>query len=149
MSAGDMSTCAIRTNGKLACWGYIGTRVPKGRFTAVSTSQSTSCAIRRDGRLVCWFAGDTELGVRWALEPTPAGRFTAVSATGSIPCAIRTDGTLACWGEEDVDPLLKVPPGSYTDISFPCAIRVDGALVCLWNPENWGGASPRRGRSPP
>jgi Regulator of chromosome condensation (RCC1) repeat len=38
ISVGQTSACAIRTNGKLACWGdnYPGFTPPNGRFTDVS-----------------------------------------------------------------------------------------------------------------
>jgi len=121
VSAGGNSTCAIRTDGTLWCWGYnlqgeLGTGDTADRLTpaqagtattwaTVSAGGSAACAVRRDGTLWCWGdnsqaepgTGDTN---EW-LTPARVGTATtwaAVSAGAEDTCAIRRNGTLWCWG---------------------------------------------------
>jgi hypothetical protein len=70
VSASDRHSCAIRTDGTLACWGnndYGQATPPAGQFSAVSIGGDHSCAIRTDGSLTCW--GSDRYGQ--ATLPTP------------------------------------------------------------------------------
>ena len=90
-----LHTCAIKTDGTLACWGDNDdgqASPPTGTFIAVSAGDYHTCAIKTDGTLACW--GWNEYGQ----ATPPTGTFTAVSAGYYHTCAIRTNGTLACWG---------------------------------------------------
>ena len=152
VSAGEVHTCAIRTDGTLACWGsddYGDMQPPDGgTYTAVSAGDSDgyTCAIRTDGTLACWYTSGPS-------ETRPAGTYTAVdvSEDWGTACAIRDDGTLACWGFPGGD--VAPPAGTFTAVSmaaeFACAIRTDGTLAC-WRltPSIRCGSSRRRGRSP-
>lgn len=65
LSVGNNHSCAIRVDGRLACWGanWAGqTDAPEGTYLAVSTGEIHSCAIRSDGARVCW-------GEPWAGTP--------------------------------------------------------------------------------
>ena len=125
MDAGDGSSCAIQTDGTLACWGNPTPQLT-GTYTAVNVGRLFACAIRTDGRLDC------SRGIAPADWWMPAGTFAAVSV-GELTgvCAIRTDGTLACW-----DPWTDqaAPAGTFTAVSAggvqSCAIRTDGTLAC-------------------
>ena len=128
VDAGFWSTCAIRTDGTLACWGWDeygrGVPPPAGTYKAVSAGKGMACAIATDGTLACWDDYDGT----WSPF---TGTFTAVSASRDSTCAIRTDGTLACFSSV----LSGQPAGTFTAISAgdyynACAIRTDGTLAC-------------------
>ena len=59
VSAGDYHTCAVRSDGQLACFGSNGDgqcNVPAGLgpVVAVSAGYSHTCAVRSDGQLACF-----------------------------------------------------------------------------------------------
>src|SRR5690606_18275510 len=92
--AGNYHTCAVRTDGTVACWGwdeYGQSSPPSGTFTSVSAGDIHTCGIRTDGTVSCW--GDSTNG-----KSSPSsGTFTAISAGISHTCAIRADGSVDCW----------------------------------------------------
>ena len=144
--AGNVHTCAIRTNGTLACWGdnSSGRRARLQAPSAQSRRQRPRVRVRTNGTLACW--GDNSYGQATA----PAGTFTAVGGGGYHTCAIRTNGTLACWGY-NVNGQATPPAGTFAAISeggfnHTCAIRTNGTLAC-WG---WGGrrAAPSRPPGP-
>ena len=70
LSVGAYHSCAIRTNGRLLCWGEDWTgqlRVPEGTFVAVSAGHTHTCAIRTDGSRECW--GDPWMSPKLVLDP--------------------------------------------------------------------------------
>jgi alpha-tubulin suppressor-like RCC1 family protein len=144
VSAGNVYTCGIRSDGALGCWGYEAygeATAPDGRFRSVSTGSVHTCAIRVDGTLACWGNG------AGGMTAAPDGAFTKLSTGASVACAIRVDGTLACWGNNDhfqatppPDAVVAVDAGT----NHACAIRSDGTLTCWGNNEN-GRANPPSG----
>src|SRR5204863_153395 len=89
VSAGLWHTCALRTDGTVACWGsnvgpgegfsggYLGQATPPmGTFTQVSAGAWHTCGLRPDGTVACW--GNNTQGQ----ATPPAGTFTRVSAGG-------------------------------------------------------------------
>src|SRR5207245_1196716 len=93
VSAGGDNTCALRTNGTVACWGDSNSgqaTPPAGSFTQVSAGGSHTCARQTDATVACW--GDN----RYGQATPPAGGFTQVSAGGAHTCGLKTDGTVAC-----------------------------------------------------
>jgi hypothetical protein len=144
VSAGIWHTCAIRTDGRLACWGddELGQLyAPGGTFIALDAGVYHTCAIRTDGRLACW--GWNEHGVTGA----PAGTYVAVSAGGDHNCAIRTNGTLVCWGSNEHGQ-LSAPSGTFVAVSaggfHTCGIRTDGTIAC-WGWDEGGMSTPPPG----
>jgi alpha-tubulin suppressor-like RCC1 family protein len=127
VSAGGGSTCAIRTDRTVWCWGgngfgQLGDGTRKERHkpvrvkdlsnvTAISATGGHSCAIRADGSAWCWghnFYG--ELG-SWArrntfgepdrLEPVRVedlGGIRAISGGYDHTCALRSGGRVWCFG---------------------------------------------------
>ena len=134
ISAGGDITCAIRTNGTIACWGRDGVgqaRAPDGQFSAITTSAkrpvaydsvaswavpSHSCGLRTDGTIACWGGNDS------GQSDAPDGQYTAIAAGPSHTCAIRADGTIACWGDDDYHK-VSAPGGT-------CAIRASETIAC-------------------
>ena len=142
VSAGDVHTCAVRSDGQLVCSGanfYGQCDVPTnlGAVLAVSAGYGHTCAVRSDGRLVCF--GLNDFGQ--CDVPTNLGAVLAVSAGSRHTCAVRSDGQLVCFGwnysgqcdvPTDLGAVLAVSAG----YGHTCAVRSDGRLVCLgWNNE--------------
>lgn len=122
VSAGTGHTCAVKTDGRLFCWGVEGEGklgrkpqaglAPAQEFTAatdwadVSTGWLHSCAVKTDGRLFCWGNGsDGQLGngstmpsLVPAQEWSEAMDWVQVSAGNEHTCALKKDGRLFCWG---------------------------------------------------
>ena len=144
VSAGQYHSCVIRTDGSLACWGWMHEPPPGGTYVAVSAGAESTCAIRTDGTLRCW----GQIG-----DIVPEGTFTEVGVAVADACAIRTDGTLACWfnpdyyGYDEDDPDGEgdaagqdPPAGTFTALSvsdqYSCAIRTSGLLACWGRDES-------------
>jgi alpha-tubulin suppressor-like RCC1 family protein len=123
ISAGGNHTCAIRSTGKLYCWGNNsngqlgdGTKTHRSIPTpvsaeiadwiAVSTGGLKTCAIRRTGELYCWGQIFIEKEGAHILTdqttpapvPTPFSDWESVSVGSFHTCAIRRSGNLYCWG---------------------------------------------------
>jgi alpha-tubulin suppressor-like RCC1 family protein len=127
VSAGAITTCGVRTSGRLYCWGYgqggelgdggssdqsVPTEVAGGETTwrSVSVGSGHACAIRAPGRLYCWgnnFYGPLGVGTAGGSRNVPTlvrGGFTdwtSVSAGQSSTCGRRAIGRLYCWGRDD------------------------------------------------
>ncbi|TVQ96371.1 MAG: hypothetical protein EA398_16165, partial [Deltaproteobacteria bacterium] len=128
LSVGTFSSCAIRSSGRLYCWGYnyygqlgIGTSGNRNRPTQVAGGHTDwfdvhcgymhCCGIRGEeaegGELYCWgIANGNRLGSSFG-----SNQFSPVSMPGGTPsdfrsvragtrtnCARRTNGELWCWG---------------------------------------------------
>jgi hypothetical protein len=140
VTAGRFSSCALRTDGTIDCWGDDGwgrTSPPSGTFVDVDNGSIHNCALRTDGTIACWgsnFAGESS---------SPGGEFIRVSSGVGESCGIRTDGTLACWGfgtEDRSGTFSEVSVGAFHN----CAIRSDGTLTC-WGFSDDGRTSPPGG----
>jgi len=169
ISAGDAHSCAVRSNGELACWGDDSagqvSEAPEGEFRSVSAGGAFGCGVRSNGELACW--GDDSAG---QVSEVPEGEFRSVSAGGAFGCGVRADGTLACWGDDSAGQVSNMP----TDVDdwhvhgrwflnghayghllhsykprfiavsagggHACAIEDDGGLAC-WGDDSAGQAS--------
>jgi len=182
VSAGAAHTCAVKTDGRLFCWGTGNS----GRLGDGSTSNSSvpvqessqgvdwaqvsagathTCAVKTDGRLFCWGAGgDGRLGDGSTSnssvpvqESSQGVDWAQVSAGAAHTCAVKTDGRLFCWGAggsgrlgdgstlSSAAPVQEFSQGEgwvqvSAGLSHTCAVKTDGRLFC------WGdGGSGRLG----
>jgi hypothetical protein len=122
VNASNQSTCAIRLDQTVACWGDIFEAPPAGAFLALDGDTELMCGIRVGGGVECWSYG----------ESVPMdGAFTKVS-TGEVPCGIRIDGTIACVGE--AQSFATPPSGRYLDLAMSfeggCALTIEGEIAC-------------------
>ncbi len=115
IAAGGASTCGIRANGTLWCWGLnhrgqLGDGTTKSKsspirvgtasnWASVSAGWFDTCGVRTDGSLWCW--GDNSAGqigdgtTTRRLVPTrlSGSEWTSVDVGGWHVCATRSDGT--------------------------------------------------------
>jgi alpha-tubulin suppressor-like RCC1 family protein len=85
VSAGEQHTCAVKSDGTLACWGDNSdgqTTAPAGTFTEVSAGAIFNCAVSTDGAVLCW--GNNGSGQTDA----PVGTYAQVSAGDYHACAV-------------------------------------------------------------
>jgi len=121
ISAGSENTCAVLTNGQLACWGANGTGQLGNNTTTLSTSPivvsglpkvaavsagPTTCALGTDGTV--WCSGGNAYGQLGDGTSTDRHVFThilplsnvmQVSAGDRSSCALVADGSTYCWGQ--------------------------------------------------
>lgn len=126
-AGGDYHVCAIKTTGRLFCWGYDrygqlgdgGTNVSRHtpqvinrdatNWAEVSLGARHTCGRKQSGRLFCW--GSNALGQlgtgdgRLVERQRPvlvagSATWTTVAAGGEGTCAVRTSGRAYCWGDD-------------------------------------------------
>jgi alpha-tubulin suppressor-like RCC1 family protein len=122
ISSSSSSSCAVRADGSVACWGSNwsgqlgnGTTydsvIPQlaaldGAATEVTVGEAHACALMVDATLRCWGSnwsgqvGDLALGPDVPTPATVPGVDHAVSVGAGVyhTCAVRDDGTAWCWG---------------------------------------------------
>ncbi len=125
MSAGPYTTCALKDNGRVSCWGrnswgevgnddsatYATTAKPvEGTAPggiSVATGMEHSCAVEGDGTVKCWGRNNyAQLGHglvgEYTLPPgtvsgLPSG-VTSVISGAEHTCALSDAGEVYCWG---------------------------------------------------
>lgn len=128
VAVGDFHTCAVKTNGRLFCWGSddqgqrgdgpantgvdgdpirIGTATD---WTAVSAGRVHACARNAGRHLFCWgndATGQVGNDTGTSDQPAPvevdgaATDWAGISVGRLHTCARRTTNTLYCWGFDD------------------------------------------------
>lgn len=133
--AGNGSSCGLKSDGRLYCWGYnadgrlgvgdtetryVPTPVGTAAWKKVSISMAEhACGIQSDDSLWCWgqnSAGELGTGdTNPTTTPTlvDAGPWEDVAIGYFSTIAIKTDGTLWAWGD------LQVLKGTTEDVLAP------------------------------
>jgi hypothetical protein len=145
VSAGDGTTCQVRDDATLACWGAGVSDPPSGTFISVSEHGGSGCAVRIDGTLACWKsdveADEDEPNAQGQASAVPGGTFVAVDGNLAAGCAIRTNGTLACWGSSvrhPTGPVRKVVVAYASEGSLTaCALMADSTISCWHDEYSW------------
>lgn len=140
VATGALHTCAVRSDGSVACWGgsfegqagvFAGALpVPvavAGLSDAIGvvTGQSHSCALLVNGRVSCWGsnasgqlgAGTIGVGSGTPLA-TPITDAVALVAGRNHNCVLRVNATVQCWGAGQRGQLGN---GSLVDSVIPVA----------------------------
>jgi len=147
LALGGGFSCALRTNGTVACWGnnsngLLGVQSPDrptpgtvpglSRIVAITAGLAFACALDADGHVWCW--GDNTLGQLGqfpigassrppAMVTAPGGQplanVTAIDAGEHHVCAI-VSGAVWCWGANDMLQLGR--PGGSAPALVPSAL---------------------------
>ena len=150
VAVSNMTSCGVRTNGEIECWGLAdllgGQYQPlSGSFSAVAVGTYHVCGLSTDGKIDCdgLAAGGVVPSELQSVTEAPSGSFTALAAGNLFSCGVRTDDSIECWGDSNYFGQLDAPPGSFTSVSISiqdaCALRTDGTIAC-WG---WSGDSVR------
>lgn len=159
ITAGGGSTCALRKDGTVACWGGsdsgrlgdgkgIDTSAPSlvvglGDATQISSGDAHVCAVRASGAVVCWgYNNNGQIGDGTQNEadtPKPVSTLTdatAVAGGVNFTCALKKDATVACWGNNDAGQLgdgttsKHLTPAPVVGVSGVKSIAAGGYHVC-------------------
>jgi len=145
LSAGEVHTCGLRSDGSVACSGEFALDPPPISFEQIAVGLYHGCGIRSDDRtIVCW-------GGNGAGQTTPpAGSFDSIAAGRMYNCVVSTAGTLSCWGLDGFGHALVPPSGTYRSVGPGsaagrlCAIRSDDTVACF-GPSSGDGSAPPPG----
>ena len=145
LAGGGKSTCALRANKTVVCWGESSngaTAASSGTFATIGGGFFHYCGIRQDQSLNCW-------GYNSDLRATPptTGTYNRISVGPEHNCALRTDNTAVCWGFGG-DGRSSPPAGTYKQIGVGwyhgCGVRSDDTVVC-WGQNGSGQSTPLSG----
>ena len=122
MSAGERTTCAIRSDQHAFCWGensdgqlgdatFTSIAVPSEiagshLWKAVSVGVSHTCGIDNGDTAYCWGTdysgeigdGGVPAGANYPVEVATTIKFAQISAGLQYSCGVTVVGTAACWG---------------------------------------------------
>ena len=156
VSANWWTTCSVRMDGRIVCWGQNSSGVraqapTDADFRSVSVGPEHACAIRNNGDMACWSSQNNRIDVR-------EGPLVSVSSGRFHSCGIRENGTVECWfaggagsypnsdvGQGDspaeAGRFRSVSAGEY----HTCAVTEDGAALC-WGDNEFGQSNPAEGQ---
>ncbi len=148
VTAGYFHSCAIATDGTLACWGdnsFGQSEVPAlAQATQVDAGKDHTCVLYEDGSIGCW--GSDAQGQS---SPPAGSDFVALTSGDAHACALRQDGALACWGDDAAG--QSSPPAGQDFIQIQsgawhtCGLREDGSVAC-WGDNRWHQCEPIDGQ---
>jgi len=145
ITAGDNRTCAVVSDGTVACWGggdsFTPVAVTGGALANKTVTQVTAggghmCALISDGTVACWGSNtEGQLGTgddNNSSTPVAANvgalagkTVTEISAGRWHTCALISDGTVSCWGYNQSG---QIGNGNTNNTNTPVAIT-SGALT--------------------
>jgi alpha-tubulin suppressor-like RCC1 family protein len=152
IAAGYNSTCALKTNGNVACWGQgalgelgdgastnsntpVSVNIPGGATAISSSSGGAYCVLLTTGNIACWgrnFDGNFGNGTNTSSAvPTAVnilGGVTAISTGIDHTCAIKTNGDLSCWGSNSSGALGD---GTNTNNYVAGSINIPGVFTAV------------------
>lgn len=142
ISAGYSHSCALTSEGVVACWGSntwgeLGVPgVPQSLtpvrivpppllerkvLTNVSAGYGTTCAVAADGTTSCWgWQGETDITGKIA-----AGTVVQVSVGRAHSCVLTSAGSAACWGTNTDG---QLGDGTFISSTTPVAVTMTGVL---------------------
>ena len=135
MAIASYHVCALREDGRIACWGNDTTgenEPPDGVFTQLDVFRSRNCGLRSDNVVECW-------GHVAATTYTPREELAMIGVGQDFVCGLSTAGVAECWGgPAELSGWMAPPAGEFiqvgVDIGYAgpaaCAIRKDGEAVC-------------------
>lgn len=142
VSVGGSTTCGVRSDASVTCWGADSWSPTGDAFKSVSRGGVHACGVRTDGTVVCWGANSS------GQATPPPGVFHSVSAGDAHTCGVRSDNTVACWGaNEDFRGRYlgraTTPPGRFHSVSagryHTCGVQTSGTVVCWGANEDFHG----------
>ncbi|MDZ4085011.1 MAG: hypothetical protein U1E10_18865, partial [Bdellovibrionales bacterium] len=148
VAVGNYSTCAVRTDNSLWCWGNNTTgQLGTGNLTAMSVPTltdtgyvkvalgiSSTCGLRTDGSVRCWGSqanGRVGNGLTSGNALLPelvniGGTAVDISVGYDHACAIRVDGATFCWGGNAIG---QIGNGTTIQAPLPVEIVTGGTMV--------------------
>ncbi|HEY1538246.1 MAG TPA: fibronectin type III domain-containing protein [Solirubrobacteraceae bacterium] len=155
IAAGATHTCAVRTQGHVACWGTgLGGLLGDDDYDAIAPSPveaigltdavevaagiEHTCALRAGGQVDCWGRGRygqlatgtaTTDSTTGALGPEPVPGLTdavQIAAGALDTCAVRAGGSVVCWGENAFGQLGNATTGQSNALGSNVPVTVAG-----------------------
>lgn len=142
ISAGYTHSCALTSEGTVACWGsntwgelgvpgisqsttpvpivpppVLGTKV----LTNVSAGYGTTCAVATDGTTACW----GWQGASQVVGTIASGTVIQVSVGRAHTCVLISTGAAACWGDNTHG---QLGDGTFVNSTIPVMVIATGAL---------------------
>ena len=159
VGAGVSHTCAVRSNGRVACWGDNsvgqvgdGTNITRTAPKAVvglskvasiaSGLIATTCAVLADGTVECWGMTIGGASSDFTMQPVAIEGLTDVIAVAvgyTTACAALRDGRVRCWGANNVGQLgdgtmsaepRAVPGAAVSGVTDAIGISVGAEHAC-------------------
>ncbi len=134
LAAGGYGTCAIRTDGALACWRGAEPEGATVALRSVTVGAAHACGLTAAGEAYCW--GDDRYGqlgrgtagpVTREMRPVVGGRvFRSLSAGSLHTCGVTTAGEAYCWGWAA---LGQLGGGTADSVAHPTPARVAGSAT--------------------
>jgi alpha-tubulin suppressor-like RCC1 family protein len=149
VSAGYSSTCVIKQDNSLWCWGendsgqlgdgtFINRAFPHMKITdnvlQISANQYHTCAIRSDNSLWCWGSnlyGQLGLGFSGGNINTPqkvTEEVASVSVGEKHTCAMKQDNSPLCWGDNQ---LGQIGDGTNIQRVSPYPVKISDIVISV------------------